>query len=135
MALITWNENYSVKVKEIDNQHKKLVDLINQLHDAMKEGKGKDIIGNILNELVNYTVYHFGYEEKLFDKYGYPEGKIHTRQHNDLVWKVKSYVNDFQSGKGVLPLEVMNFLRDWLLNHIGKDDKKYTPFLNSKGLS
>jgi len=135
MTLITWSDNYSVKVKEIDNQHKKLADLINQLHDAMKEGKGKEIIGNVLNELVNYTVYHFGYEEKLFDKYGYPEAKIHAREHNDLVEKVKLYVKDYQSGKGVLTLEIMNFLRGWLMNHIGDTDKKYSSFFIAKGLS
>ncbi|MCX7874727.1 MAG: bacteriohemerythrin [Melioribacteraceae bacterium] len=135
MALISWSDSYSVKVKEIDNQHQKLVNLINLLHDSMKEGKGKEVIGKVLTELVNYTVYHFSYEEKLFDKYGYPDAKVHARQHKDLVEKVSCYVKDFESGKGVLPMEVMNFLRDWLIKHIGGDDKKYGPFFNSKGLS
>ncbi|MDF1611742.1 bacteriohemerythrin [Stygiobacter electus] len=135
MALITWGDSYSVKVKVIDNQHQKLVGIINTLHDAMKEGKGKEAIGKVLKELVDYTVYHFSFEEKLFDKYGYPDAKIHAKQHNDLVQSVKKYVSDFESGKGVLPMEVMNFLRDWLLKHISGDDKKYSPFFNSKGLS
>lgn len=135
MALITWDEKYSVKIKEIDNQHQKMVKLINLLHDAMKEGKGKQVIGTVLNDLVNYTVFHFSYEEKLFDRYNYPDGMIHKSEHNTLVNKVKVYVKDFETGKGVLPIEVMNFLQDWLLNHINGTDKKYSSFFTSKGVA
>ncbi len=135
MALITWSDNYSVKIKEIDSQHKKLVDLINQLHDKMKEGRGKEAIGAILDELVKYTVYHFSYEESLFTKYSYPEARVHARVHSDLIAQVKVYIKDFQSGKGILPMDLMTFLKKWLVEHISGEDKKYTPFLNSKGIS
>lgn len=135
MALINWNESYSVKIKEIDSQHKKLVDLINQLHDKMKEGKGKDAVGSVLDELVKYTVYHFSYEESLFAKYSYPEMRTHARSHSDLIEQVKVYVKDFQAGNGVLPMDLMSFLKKWLVDHISGEDKKYTPFLNAKGVS
>lgn len=135
MALINWDDKYSVKIKEIDNQHQKLVRLINLLHDAMKEGKGKQVVGKILNDLVDYTVFHFTYEEKLFDRYSYPGGQAHKFEHNDLVQKVKKYVDNFQSEKPVLPMEVMNFLQNWLLNHINGTDKKYSSFLISKGVA
>lgn len=135
MALLDWNDNYSVKVKEIDNQHKKLVELINTLHDGMKSGKGKEVLGKILDELANYTVYHFGYEEKLFEKHGYPESIIHKRQHSDLVSQVQKFIESYKNGNGVLTIELMNFLRDWLTQHIAGSDKKYTVFLNGKGVS
>lgn len=135
MALIIWDEKYSVKIKEIDNQHHKLVKLINLLHDAMKEGKGRQVVAGVLNELVNYTVFHFSYEEKLFERYNYPDGQSHKFEHNSLVQKVKKYVKDFEDGKGVLPMEVMSFLQDWLLTHINGTDKKYSSFLNNKGLA
>lgn len=135
MSLITWNDKYSVNINEIDGQHQKLVRLINLLHDSMKEGKGRDLIGKVLNDLVNYTIFHFSYEEKLFDKYGYPGNQTHRLEHKNLVEKVKKFVQDFEKGKGVLPFEVMNFLQDWLLNHISGTDKKYSAFFNSKGLS
>ncbi len=135
MALINWDDKYSVKIKEIDNQHQKLVRLINLLHDAMKEGKGKQVVGKILNDLVDYTVFHFAYEEKLFDRYSYPGGQTHKLEHNDLVQKVKKYVNDFQSEKPILPMEVMNFLQNWLINHINGTDKKYSSFLIGKGVA
>ena len=135
MSLITWNDKYSVNINEIDGQHQKLVRIINLLHDSMKEGKGRDVVGKVLNDLVNYTIFHFSYEEKLFDKYNYPENQIHKLEHENLVEKVKMFVQDFEKGKGVLPFEVMNFLQDWLLKHISGTDKKYSAFFNSKGLS
>ncbi|MBA4407716.1 hemerythrin [bacterium] len=135
MALLNWSDNYSVRVREIDTQHKKLIDLINTLHDGMKSGKGKEVLGGILNELVAYTVYHFGFEEKLFDKYGYPETIIHKRQHADLIAQVKKFVDSYNSGDGVLTIELMNFLRDWLTQHIAGSDKKYSDFFNGKGVS
>jgi hemerythrin-like metal-binding protein len=134
MPLLTWNKDYSVKIQEIDVQHQKLVELINELHDGMKIGKGKEIIGKILNELVNYTAFHFQTEEKLFDKYGYPDKIVHKRQHGDLVEQVMSFKKSFDEGKGVVTVDLMNFLKDWLTNHINNSDKNYSKFLNSKGV-
>jgi len=134
MALLNWQSDYSVNIKEIDLQHMKLIELINQLHNAMKAGKGKEVMGKILEELVNYTTYHFNNEEKLFEKYGYPEVHVHKRQHSDLVKQVTNYKNDFDSGKSVLTMNLMNFLKDWLTKHILDTDKQYTSFLNSKGV-
>ena len=134
MALITWNSTYSVNVKEIDLQHQKLIALINQLHDGMKAGKGQEITGKILSDLADYTKFHFGYEEKLFDQTKYPDTMVQKRQHSDLVKQVVNYISKFQKGEAILTMELMNFLKDWLMNHIVATDKKYTSFLNSKGI-
>jgi len=101
----------------------------------MKAGKSKEVIGKILDELINYTGYHFKTEEDLFDKYGYPDKNTHKRQHGDFVDQVVKLKEDYDSGKSVLSIDLMNFLKDWLLKHIAGTDKKYTPFLNSKGVS
>jgi len=134
MALITWNENFSINITEIDSQHKKLIELINELHEAMKVAKGKDVMGNILSELVNYTVYHFGTEEKLFQKHGYPEYATHKKRHDDLTKQVKDTADKFNKGGNIITVEVMSFLKDWLQNHILTVDKRYAPFLSSKGV-
>jgi len=134
MALITWNENFSINIAEIDSQHKKLIELINELHEAMKVAKGKDVMGNILSELVNYTVYHFGTEEKLFQKHGYPEFVSHKKRHDDLTKQVKDTADKFNKGGNIITVDVMNFLKDWLQNHILTVDKRYAPFLSSKGV-
>ena len=134
MALIQWNSTLSVNITQIDNQHMKLVELVNTLHDRMKEGKGKAALSGILNELTNYTVYHFKTEEDLFRKYNYPQTDAHLKEHDALVQQVVKLKADFDNGKSVLTLDVMNFLKDWLTVHIMGDDKAYTPFLKSQGI-
>lgn len=134
MPLFQWSENLSVNIAEIDAQHKKLVELINLLHDSMREGKGKDVMGKILNDLTDYTVYHFSTEEKLFEKYAYPESSRHKKEHENLTKQVLEIKGKFAEGKAVITMEVMNFLKDWLNNHIMQVDKKYSAFLNAKGV-
>lgn len=134
MALINWNETYSVKVKEIDGQHKKLVDIINELHDKMKEGKGKQVLEKLLNELLDYTVLHFAFEEKLLNTNNYPDYKNHVKLHSDLIDEVKAFRKKHDSGNAMLSLELMDFLKRWLVEHILNSDKKYSAHLNANGV-
>ncbi|MEW6263187.1 MAG: bacteriohemerythrin [Thermodesulfobacteriota bacterium] len=134
MALIDWSGNLSVKVAEIDQQHQKLVAMINEIHEAMKQGRGKNVLGPIINELVNYTKTHFTTEEKYFDQFKYPQADIHKAKHKEFVKKVSEFKAGFDKGSLSLTVEVMNFLKDWLSGHIAGDDKKYGPFFNEKGL-
>ncbi len=129
-----WDEKFSVKIGEIDSQHKKLFALINDLFDAMSAARGKDVLGTVLSELIEYTVYHFGTEERIFQQYGYPERINHKRAHDDLTGKVKELKTAFEGGNRMISIEVMNFLKDWLNVHILQEDKQYVPFLNSKGV-
>ena len=134
MRLINWEEKYSVKIKDIDDQHSKLIDLINQLHEAMKEAKGKEVVGGIISELVSYTKHHFSAEEKLMKENSYPEYAKHKTEHDNLTNKVVEFQNSYKSGKAPLSMDLMQFLKDWLVNHIMKVDKEYSGFLNSKGI-
>ena len=124
MALITWSNMLSTGIIEQDNQHKRLIDLINQLNDAMKAGKGNEVLGKVLSELVNYTVTHFGYEEKLMAQYKYEDTPAHKAEHAKFVQTAGDLKKKFESGNAVITVEIMNFLRDWLTNHIMKTDKK-----------
>ncbi|CAG0957889.1 bacteriohemerythrin [Geobacter sp.] len=134
MALITWSDTLSVKVKQFDDQHKKLVDMVNQLFDAMKTGKGSQVMGDILKQLIAYTQTHFAAEERLLKQYAYPDFEAHKKEHNALVMQVLDLQKQFQEGKPVLTQNIMTFLRDWLSRHIQGDDKKYGVFLNGKGV-
>jgi len=134
MAMVTWNDTLSVNVGEIDTQHKKLVAMINELYDAMKVGKGKEITGKILNSFISYTATHFQQEEKYFDKFGYPDKENHKKEHVAFVKKVTEFKEGFETGKVTLTIDVMNFLSDWLFKHIKITDKKYSKFFNEKGL-
>ena len=133
--LVVWSDKLSVGVKSIDDQHKKLVTLVNQLHDGMMAGKGKEAVGPVLKGLIDYTASHFKYEEDLFARTGYPEGAAHKKDHDDLVKKVLEIQKKYeQSGPGVLTIQVMNFLKDWLTAHILGSDMKYGPHLVAKGI-
>ncbi len=134
MALINWTADFSVKVNEIDEQHKVLVGFVNDLHDAMKVGKGKEVIDDIISGLVEYTLFHFGHEENLMKKTGYSEYSQHLQEHKKLVESVTKYKSDLKNGSMTSPIEIMNFLKSWLTNHILKTDKKYSAHFNSKGI-
>jgi len=132
MSILEWNENFSVTVKELDDQHKKLVTILNLLHDAMKKGEGKSKLNSTLDELVSYTKFHFAHEEKLMQQYNYPAYAAHKKEHEDLIHKVVDYLSQLDSGKTVLPSQIIQFLKEWIVNHIGQSDKKYGPFFNEK---
>ncbi|MDI6729156.1 MAG: bacteriohemerythrin [Thermodesulfovibrionales bacterium] len=134
MALFVWSDKYSVNINEIDSQHKKLVDMLNSLHDSMKAGKGNEVLGKTLTELIQYVGTHFATEERLLSTHGYPELNVHKSEHAKLTQKAIELQKDFQQGAPVLTVEVLGFLKDWLQNHILGTDKKYSQFLNSKGV-
>ncbi len=134
MGFIKWSDSYSVKVAEIDNQHKKLIGLVNQLYDAMRAGKGREALEPVLTELVNYTVYHFSTEERLFREHGYPDYEQHKKIHDDLTRKAKDLKEAFARGNKMITIDVMLFLSNWWNIHILEEDKKYVDFLHSKGV-
>lgn len=136
MALVTWSEKLSVGVRSIDDQHKKLVVLLNQLHDGMIAGKGKDVLAVVLKGLIDYTTTHFKYEEDLFSRSGYPDAAAHKKEHADLVRRVLEIQKAYdEKGPAALTIQVMNFLKDWLTAHILGSDMKYAPHLAEKGMS
>jgi|UniRef100_UPI002625BC33 hemerythrin-like metal-binding protein len=131
---ISWNANLSVRVREFDDQHKKLLSLISDLYNRMEEGSGNDILGETLMKLIDYTEYHFGMEEKNFHLYNYPYKGEHIDQHNALVAKAKELHRGIERNEGVLSIEVLDFLQNWVVNHINKTDKMYTEFFSHKDI-
>ena len=134
MALMTWNDQLSVNIKHLDSQHMKLVELLNVFHEAMKVGKAKEVLGKTFSELLDYTAYHFGTEEKLMTKHGYPAFPVHKREHEALTKKATELSQRFSQGDLAIGIDTMAFLKNWLYDHIMGSDKKYAPFLNGKGL-
>ncbi len=131
---IEWGPDFETGLKSIDEQHRKLVDMVNTLYDAMQQKKGKEVLGRLLDELIDYTVYHFGTEEEYFKRCDYPEAASHKKIHEGLASKVMDFKEKFQKGEAMLSYDLMNFLKNWLANHICVTDKEYAPFLKSKGI-
>lgn len=127
MKLIEWTEKYELGIKEIDNQHKGLVILINELFELMSQGKAKNHLEDIFNHLTDYTKKHFFAEEKLMIKYAYTGYDEHKAEHKIFIEKLGELKTDFANGKTTISLEILNFLKDWLLNHIRITDQKYVP--------
>jgi hemerythrin len=134
MALIRWDDSLSVKVAEIDEQHRRLVEMINDLNEAMRQRKGREILDEIIDGLVIYAGTHFKTEERYFDRFKYPDSRSHEDEHADFAVRVVGFKNDFYAGKVALSVEVMNFLSNWLQTHIKGSDRKYGTFFNEKGL-
>lgn len=128
MSYIDWSATYSVGIDSIDQQHKKMIDIINELYDAMKQGKGQQMLNRTFAELAAYTQSHFKYEEDGFEKYGYLRSMSHKKEHTELLKQVFLYAEQYQNGKIMISMEVMDFLKSWLLNHILGVDKGYTEF-------
>lgn len=124
MALYQWDDALSVGNVQIDNDHKHLMELVIQLHDAMRTGKGRDVVGNILEDLINYTHSHFEMEEKFMREINYSEYEAHKAEHARLVKEVTDLQTRFKTGNITITVSVSNFLSDWLRNHIlGLDQK------------
>ena len=134
MAFIEWNKTYSVGVDLFDSQHQELVNAINELHQAMRDGKGNSVLESIINKLITYAGTHFQDEEKLFAEYSYPDSDKHIEEHKKFLEEVLSFQEDFKKEKLFLSVEILDFLKDWLIKHILASDKEYGPYLNSKGI-
>lgn len=130
MALIKWSSTLEVGIPEIDEQHKKLVAIVNALHDAMLKGHAREIMGKALDEVVDYTVYHFATEERLFGEKKYPRAAAHKQLHDELTATAKKLRADVASGKSIISHEVMRFLRDWLQDHIMSEDREFGRFVS-----
>ncbi|WP_043638612.1 bacteriohemerythrin [Desulfovibrio sp. TomC] len=135
VALLQWDESLATGLSEVDRQHQVLVRMICDLHEAMRTGKGKAQLQAIIEELGNYTVEHFGYEEKLMEKYKYPGYLNHRKEHTTFVDKVIAFGNDFRENRAAVTTEIMNFLKNWLVGHIKGTDQKYAPFFLERGVN
>lgn len=129
MALMSWSPSLSVNIKQFDDQHRKLVDMVNELHEAMRAGNGQELLGNIIGALISYTVTHFSDEERLMASHAYPDMAAHKDEHERLVRQVLEMQEQYASGQAILTLELMLFLKDWLMKHIQGDDKKFGAYL------
>lgn len=134
MPAFDWNETYSVGVRQLDAQHKTLFDTINALAEAMRTGKGEDLIREVVNKLAIYTRTHFLQEEVLMKQTGYPAFAAHKAQHEKLLDGVEKYKLDLDEGRKPNSIAVLGFLQRWLVDHILKTDRAYSDHMNAAGV-
>ena len=134
MAFFNWDDRLNVGINEIDMQHKKLVQMLNELYEAMKAGKANEAVGKILDGMIQYTTSHFATEERYMRQHNFPDFQKHKQEHDTLTQQVLDLQSQFKSGQVALSMKVGNFLKNWLSSHISGTDMKYGPFLQAKGL-
>ncbi len=135
MALMAWDESYSVNVREIDSQHRRLVRLLNELHEAMKFGRSRDGLGEIFHEVVEYAKYHFATEERLMREARFPDYLLHRAVHEDVISRLADFHGQFDDRGPAITMMTLQFFRDWLRNHFVAEDQAIGRYVNSAGIS
>ena len=134
MALFEWTPEYSVSVLRFDSEHKILIDLINELNDAMSAGRGRAMIARILQDLTMYVRRHFAAEEEAMRRAGYEGLQAHIAEHRALAEQVAKYYEAWAANASTSAVDLLFFLRDWLQKHILEADHKYSKKLNEAGI-
>ena len=133
MAIISWKQDYSVGVAELDKHHMQLIKLINELYFAMSKDRGQQVVEEIIKEIGEYAKMHFRVEENYMSEGEYLGLLNHIREHEGFVKKAQEMAQRCSDGEFVLSFEVIQFLSDWLKNHILESDMMYVSALKSKG--
>ncbi|MEE8398384.1 MAG: bacteriohemerythrin [Desulfobacterales bacterium] len=142
MPLITWDNSIALDIAEIDDQHKQLIDIINEMFSAMKNARGNNVVNDVLNRLVEYTEYHFVTEEGYFEQFRYTGAESHKKEHRYLVDRIDEFKRAFDEGKvkrdgsdSPLSVDLWKLLKEWLVNHIRVSDRKYASLFKERGVT
>jgi len=132
--MFSWSDKYSVGVQSIDNQHKEILEILNRLLQALKEGKANNVITGIVPDLEKYAVIHFQKEEFFFQRFKYSGSGDHIYEHQQFKEKIKAIKADLISGKMGFSVDLMIFLKEWIEHHILVVDKAYAECFRNNGL-
>jgi hemerythrin len=132
MSLFDWKADYSIGRTEIDFQHKQIFRMAGELHGAMVNGLGNDVVEALLDKVVAYTRHHFASEERLMKESEYPGYEKHREDHEKLAAQIAEFQEKIKDRKLAVAVEVMRFLRDWLDHHIHGADMKLGVYLKSR---
>lgn len=135
MEKVQWTDALSVRVSEIDEQHKSLIRMINELLESKENEKGEEFVSGLISKLVDYIDYHFGTEEKYMTRFKYPDLSSHRSEHREFIKQVMKFRRDYAEKKATLTEDVLCFLADWFKNHIQGTDMGYSDCFVKNGLS
>lgn len=125
MTLFNWGEIYKTDIPEIDDQHKHLIELANELHNSIQENKEYTIIKKIIFDLVEYTRRHFSYEEQFIKKNNPDEFEHHHLQHKNLIDRMTHILKSYSPNKPQMAVELLELMKFWIIQHIRKNDSRY----------
>jgi hemerythrin-like metal-binding protein len=131
IPVFEWIAAYSVNVKRCDDDHQRLFELIRELRSAILRGKSAEVMDKIVEELEDYSVFHFTAEEALLEAANYPLLEAHRTEHRKFIDRLAKFRREGIAGQ---PYEVLNFMNRWLVHHIKTIDKQYSDYLNATGV-
>jgi len=134
MALVSWNPSLSVNIQSVDEQHIRLIEMLNDFYDNITSRTNKENMSKLISAMKAYTIEHFTDEERLLETNKYPLFESHKKEHDFFIKKVTEVEEKFNSGRLVLSLEMTSFLFEWLKKHIQGTDMKYSEFLIERGV-
>lgn len=134
MSLLNWEAKYSMDISEVDRQHEGLVDLINEAHEIMKDGRTNEDMGAVFDKLILYAKEHFIFEEKFMAEAGHKHMQKHIEEHNYFAEQVTSFKDQFDHGRKIVSMKVLRFLMEWLVDHITGTDALYAEDFKKLGL-
>jgi len=121
----------SVGVPEIDEQHQGLISLVNYLSDSIKDGRANEGLKVALQEAVAYSLEHFMTEERLMTIINYPQLDVHVQEHTMFAQRMRGYIEAYVKGTPVLAIDVVQFMKTWVLNHLQTTDQGYAEFIRA----
>ncbi|MFC1744756.1 bacteriohemerythrin [Candidatus Riflebacteria bacterium] len=134
MSLVELESVLKVGIKTIDADHAQLFTILNKLYDAYQAELERAILEDTVNELSHYTIYHFSNEEKILKENGYPRLEEHLNQHQFFTEKIQDFRKTIKKGNTRIGLDVLAFIKDWLLGHIQKSDRDYSEYFKKMGI-
>lgn len=133
MAFLNWRDQLSIGSDEIDEDHKRLIGFVNDLHDAVTQAQNEKVVGRILLELLEYTRDHFAREEKVMQGAGYPDFKRHQSIHQALTRHVLKLAGSYvRTPTDTIKRQLIDFLASWLVDHIVKEDRRIGVYMRGK---
>ena len=132
MSFMEWNRNFELGVAQFDEHHQHLVRLLNMIYGGMSRSASGDVVGNVLNELIDYATYHFDAEEKWMAEREYSGLARHKEEHERFSARVGEIHRDYRKGSKGLSLEILQFLKTWLTSHILETDADYASFATTQ---
>ncbi len=135
IPIFQWRKEYNTNIKKMDDDHRALFESANKLYEEILSGRNQSVLEDTLKFLIRYTEEHFSQEEKLMEDYDFPEYEAHIKQHVRLIEEVQELQSKYAAGEIPMDMSIVNLLKDWIINHILTEDRKYGPHLNQKGVN
>lgn len=129
MEQLTWQDTFNTGIDVIDDQHRQLLDYLNKLGLA-RQSKDLSLIKSVIEDLSEYTISHFAFEEALMEEAGYPYARAHKSVHQTFIKRVTTFTEKFEAGEDIVE-EFYGLLKRWLINHIQRDDMAYAPAIKN----